>query len=621
MRSMPCMLLRLVQLGCVPLLVCCGGATEEARSPRTAEPLARAPAVEAPEAVVADGPAPEEPTVGSVEQVQTADGLTVRTVPLDANGLSDGATLVGPDDWANNPTGAAGVMLARRMVFPPYLWVANHTNNTVSRVNTQTGREEGRYWVGRNPSRTAVDLDGNVWIGGRSDGRLTKILWDTTQCPDRNDDGVVQTATAQSLGPMNSPEQPLADECVAYSAVPTPENRSIRGIAAGPDGRVWFGYTGGGVRSIHAETFELGPHVRPDSVPVFRRDDTGRYRRVVDAQGEPTTTAGGGIYGLVVDREGFLYASPMNRTTLLRFNTYSQEWDAVYQQTGCSNYGIAIDGSDHVWVGCTDGGVMRFDPAGLTTHVFRVPTEAPGTAGTTALAQVGGGAGKPRYGVTGLGVEPATGDVWASFWQLGITGRLHLAGPSDSESTWNFIATSGADLRGVGFDHEGFAWTHGVASDRIWKIDPSTNALAEGFEEGRPVGGGPHYTYSDFTGSTGLSFTSPRGVWTFSVGAPDASLPLRTIRWTAYVPPRAQAEIRVRALNDDDQPQGPWAPAVSEAGVATFRPFDPGARASVFDVAALDLRADRFEVEVRLSTSGDERPIVNSVELSWESEE
>lgn len=621
MTSMRCVFLRLarlrlVLLGCVPLVLSCAGARQDARPPSTAEPVARAAEPSEPRQAARTS---EQTATSREAQVQTRDGLTVRTVPSAGSELSDGAAVAAADDWSSNPTGEVGVTLARRMVFPPYLWVANHTNQTVSRVSTETGREQGRYWVGMNPSRTAVDLDGNVWIGGRDDGRLTKILWDTTECPDRNGDGVVQTATAQNLGPLGSAERPLADECVAYSAVPTPEHRSIRGIAAGPDGRVWFGYTRGGVRSIHAQTFELGPHVQPSAVPLFRRDDSGRYRPTLDAQGEPATVPGSGIYGLVVDREGFLYASPMNRQTLMRFNTYAQRWDAVYEQTGCSNYGIAIDGSDHVWLGCTDGGVMSFDPAGLTTRRFRVPSEAPATGGTSSRALLGSaGASKPRYGVTGLGVEPATGDVWASFWQLGITGRLHLGGPDDSESTWSFISTSGGDLRGVGFDHEGFAWTHGVSSDRIWKIDPRRGALAEGFEQGVPIGRGPHYTYSDFTGSTGLSFTSPRGVWSFEVPAPDASSPLQTIRWAAYVPPRALAELRLRPMYEDGRPPGPWVPAPSEAGVASFRPFDQGARVSTIDVSALGLRAARFQVEVRLSTSGDERPIVSSVELGWQ---
>lgn len=600
-RSVP---VRLLQLGCALLAFACGTTSDRPSPTVPAAPVPTPPSAE---------PHAEPP--GEPLADVSGDPLVVRTTPGARSALSEGAALVEADDVAGNPMGEAGVTLARRMVFPPYLWVANHTSHTVSRVSTRTGREEGRYWVGRNPSRTAVDLDGNVWIGGRDDGRLTKILWDTSACPDRDGDGVIRTSTARELGPLNSAERPLDDECVAYSEVPTPEQTSIRGVAAGPDGRVWFGYTAGGVRSIHADTFELGPHVPPDAVPVFRRDGSGAYRPALGGDGEPSTTHGGGVYGLVVDREGFLYASTMTRNTLTRFNTYSQRWDAVFLDTGCGNYGIAIDGSDRVWLGCTDGGVLMFDPSRRTTRRFRVPAAVEPVGGTSTPALLGSD-GEARYGfgVTGLAVEPATGDVWASFWQSGITGRLHLSGADLSDSTWTLIATSGGDLRGVGFDHEGFGWTHGTSSDRVWKIDPATNALVPGFEEGVPVGAGSHYTYSDFTGSTGLSFTAPRGTWSFTVRAPEADRPLRAVRWRAAVPPRAVAELRLRPLRGERA--GPWIPAPSATGVAAFHPFD-GARESSIDVSALDLRAERFEVEVRLSTSGDERPVVTSVDLDF----
>lgn len=595
----------------------CGSAEVEVRSAERATP----PPESVARPVVEPPAVPDVPAVPEMAPDATGDSPTVRIVPGETSDLSDGAVVVAGNDWTNNTTGNPGVTLARELRFPPYLWVANHTNDTVSRVNTETGREEGRYWVGMNPSRTAVDLDGNVWIGGRNDGRLTKILWDVSQCPDRNGDGVVRTANVENLGPLNSAADPFTDECVVYSAVPTPSLPSIRGIAAGPDGRVWFGFTSGGVQSIDPATFELGPHVAPNEVPVFRQDDEGTYRPVVNTDGVRLVASGGGVYGLVVDREGFLYASSMRRGVLTRFNIYSGRWDAVYEDIGCQNYGIAIDGRDRVWLGCTEasGGVLMFDPSRLRAHRFGVPDSAELAAGATSPVAYGPGAGHSSRGVTGLAVEPTTGDVWASIWSQGYTGRLHLNEASLPESTWTFIATApGNDLRGVGFDHEGFAWTHGTARDLVWKIDPRTNRHVPGFEAGVPVGGGTHYTYSDFTGSTGLSFTAPRGVWRFTVAAPDAETPLRALRWEAFVPASALAEIRVRPLDERGQPSGPWAPEPTDIGAARYQPFETGARVSTFDLSALNLRAPRYQVEVRISTTGQERPVVNAVELVFD---
>ena len=547
---------------------------------------------------------------------------SVRIAPEESGDLTDGAALVEGDDWSNNPTGESGVTLARETVFPPYLWVANHTNNTVSRVNTVTGVEEGRYWVGHNPSRTAVDLDGNVWIGGRNDGRLTKVLWDVTQCPDRDEDGVVRTASAEVLGPLNSLPDPHADECVVYSEVPDPAFSSIRGIAAGPDGRVWFGYTNGGVKSIDPHSFDLGPHVLPTNIPLFQRDDEGVFRPIVDGAGEPLRAHGSGVYGLVVDREGFLYISTMQRNSLQRFSTYTGEWDAYYADTGCYNYGIAVDGRDRIWLGCTgSGGVLMFDPSRRTTHHFGVPVDLAVTdrAVTVPVVLNRAAASDPSNSVTGLGAEPATGDIWVSFYSRGHTGRLRLSEGDMSDSTWTIIPTApGNDLRGVGFDYQGFAWTHGVSRDLIWKIDPETNTLAAGYEHGVSVGGGGHYTYSDFTGSTGLSFTAPRGLWRLQAEAPRTDRPLTAVRLHGFVPSDALVEIRLRALDETGAALSEWIPGQTDVGAAVFYQYETGSNQPSFDLQELDLRAHGFEVEVRLSTTGQVRPIVNAIELIWE---
>jgi len=628
-------------IAAIALLAACGAtmaeiAATDAEDPgqaQSAEPAALdgsdAPNSEAPGDASADAPAVvvAQPTATACPGGDD-ECPAVRVVPGEESQVSDGAALVAGNDWANNTTGQPGVTLARKTVFPNFLWVANHTNNTVSRVNTKTGREEGRYWVGRNPSRTAVDLDGNVWIGGRNDGRLTKVLWDVSKCPDRNEDGVIQTASAKNLGPINSEENPMADECVAYSRVPMPSLPSIRGIAAGPDGRVLFGYTAGGVQSIDPHTLKLGPHYPPDAVPVYQRNEQGTYVPVVNTDKVHITAPAGGVYGLVVDREGFLYTSSMHKNYLPRFNIYTKRWDAVYQNTGCQNYGIAIDGRDRVWLGCTDGpgGVMMFDPAKRQTHRFGMGQDAepirgrqPGSKATTAAVAYQGDGFVGGFGVTGLGVEPQTGDVWASFYAQGGTGRLKLNHGNLAQSRWVLIPTApGTDLRGVGFDFEGFAWTHGVGSDRIWKINPQTNSLMPGFVHGKAVGGGGHYTYSDFTGSTGIAFTAPRAVWTFTASTPEGtSTPLLALRWEGFVPDNAHSEIRIRPLDDRCQPAGDWLPEPTDVGAAVYHGHTPGARQSVFDVSEHNLRAACYEVEVRVSTNGGDRPVVNAVDLIW----
>jgi len=511
-------------------------------------------------------PAPEPTTVVPPTEERSpcprgapAECASARMVPSKASKVSDGAMVVARDDYGNNPTGRPGVTLKRDIVFPPYLWVANHTNHTVSRVNTANGREEGRYWVGINPSRTAVDLDGNVWIGGRNDGRLTMIHWDPTKCPDRDEDGRgAQPGAAEHpghrrragrsrlvrlhrrRGAVHRPHHP--------GARPPLPGRGHSGLQAGGDGTVPAG--GGSTEGAHhsCRGRRLRPGGRQGGVPLC----------------EP---------------HGQEHHHPLQR---------------VHQAVG---RGLPGDGLQQLR---RRHRRPRPGLARLHRRRRRSADVRPGEASDPSLRPPSRGTGRRRR----------TGE--------GRLQRFKLHEGDFARSTWTIIPTSpGSDLRGVGFDHEGFAWTHGVGSDRIWKIDPATSRHAQGFEEGLPVGGGTHYTYSDFTGSTGLSFTAPRGVWRFTIETPGQAAALRALRWTAFVPAGAQAEIRIRPLTETGEPGGAWTPAPTEVGAAVYDSYQPGSPASMLDLSEGELRAPRYEVEVRVSTTGRERPVVNSVELLW----
>ena len=52
---------------------------------------------------------------------------------------------------------------------PGVLWVANSADNTVTCIDRKNDTAVGTWTVGPNPSRTAVDLEGNCWVGSRGD--------------------------------------------------------------------------------------------------------------------------------------------------------------------------------------------------------------------------------------------------------------------------------------------------------------------------------------------------------------------------------------------------------------------------------------------------------------------
>src|SRR5690606_41952004 len=78
-----------------------------------------------------------------------------------------------------------------------YIWIANSVQGTVSKINTFTGVEEGRYRTGPDdpdPSRTSVNQLGDVAVANRNGG-IVKIAAATDRCVDANGDGATQTSS------------------------------------------------------------------------------------------------------------------------------------------------------------------------------------------------------------------------------------------------------------------------------------------------------------------------------------------------------------------------------------------------------------------------------------------
>jgi hypothetical protein len=132
----------------------------------------------------------------------------------------------------NVDTSGDQVALAAVVTTFDIMWISNAGEDTVSKVETSTGRELARYrtwftgqagypahpgnpYAGAAPSRTAVDSEGNVYVGNRHfDGRapvLLKIL--STGFVDRNGNGVEDTSTdTNGNGTIEPGEiQPLLD--------------------------------------------------------------------------------------------------------------------------------------------------------------------------------------------------------------------------------------------------------------------------------------------------------------------------------------------------------------------------------------------------------------------------
>ena len=456
-----------------------------------------------------------------------------------------------------------------------FLWVANSGAGTVSKLDTITGREVGRYCSvthasvvdhmgggsggvpacggGNSPSRTAVDFFGNVWVANRAfdyQPSATKIMNDVADCIDRNGDGVIQTSTDVDGDGVISLAMPEFfgedDECIRFTVIVGSYNGWARAAAidagdvAGDPGDAWIGI------------FNQQRFYQLDGA-------TGALKSFVDA--------GVTAYGAAIDSMGYLYAPNgcCGRNRITKIDTATSTVVGSWEQPtwGCGgSYGITVDTNDKVWLGgwpCAAG--HMFDP--VTTVWTQVPV--PGYFGA-------------GWGARGVGAD-GEGNIWLalhphSFSNAGALGRVNTTTFAVSTFDLNGLstpATSEGVPVGAAVDFDGNIWTvnQNTANASRLFIDPITHEPAAHPGTGNtvdtfPVGAAP-YTYSDFTGFGLRTVTRPTGDYTVVFEGCGGGEPAHWDRvdYTATAPPGTAVEIWVRVGNDlvtlDAQPMiGPW---------------------------------------------------------------
>lgn len=347
--------------------------------------------------------------------------------------------------------GGGGGSLSQSMI-----WIANSAQGSVSKIDTQTLVEVGRYWVrpdhGGSPSRTSVNRAGDAVVAARTGG-VTMVRFDAADCEDTNGTPGVQTSSGAA--DILDWDQ---EECRGWHT-PT-AHASIRALAwtAGewdPETCEWTG----------AKVWVGADFGTSGSAEVLRLDgETGLIEDTVPLP-DMEMSLNVGPYGAVVDGENNLWLAQIYAKDLTRVDHDTLEVSTW--QEPIHTYGIAYH-DDHVYL--CNREISRFDPV---TEAF-----------TTALVEDWNG----FYGHTGGCMVDSEGVLWKA-----VDDTLYGV-DTESLAVLDSIAMPEGMQWGVAVDFDGYVWTIPRDGSRAYRVDPIDHSIetVEGL-----VGA---YTYSDMTG-------------------------------------------------------------------------------------------------------------------------
>jgi len=405
----------------------------------------------------------------------------------------------------------------------PFIWVPN-ANGTVSKVNTDTGKEIGRYWVAPHngdPSRTTVDQDGSCYVGCRQAGTVVKIgHFETGQWIDRNGDGICQTSqdlnndgniTGAELLPWGQ------DECVLYEIVLIKghEGTYAPGTYTGP-----YDYSTGGVaprglavdknNNVWAGTYSTQKF-------YYLNGATCQIIRMLDL-----SPIGHSSYGAVMDKNGILWSVSRVNNNLARINPANNQ---ITRTNLGSLYGVGLDSQDHLFVAGFDNNTMT--RVNINTGAVEWVKSLPGLVNPRGVVCT---SDPDQLWVANSGSTTVTVyDIDGNYLKT-IGG---LGGPSGVAIAKNYSSFK--------------VWACDIGDENIHCIDPTTYSVVQ---TKHIVSSNYHYTYSDMTGYLSRVITTKVGNWTVIRDSNIQNAPWGILTWTSLEPAGTSITIKVRSSND-----------------------------------------------------------------------
>ncbi len=326
-----------------------------------------------------------------------------------------------------------------------YIWIANSNESTVSKIDTQTLAELGRYITrpdsNGSPSRTSVSLSGDVAVANRNGG-VVKIAAVEERCPDPGN-------TSSGAGDVKA----FPDGCVVWYTPFAYSSQRPVAWAPGEFNEAICGF-------VNEKLWTSGSNA---SIDVLLLDgETGVAEQVVPIPGVNPDFYG--IYGGAVDRDGNFWGSQLGQGFLVHVdrNDFEVQTFAMPQ----SGYGMTVDEMGRPFT-CNQG-VARFDPDSQSWQTN---------------PNVGGGGGCM---VDGLGT------LWIGGGLGGGAGQL-IGVDTESLAVKTTIPIP-QYVHGISIDFYGYVW--GVTLQQPWayRVDPESQTVDTFAGLNGP------YSYSDMTG-------------------------------------------------------------------------------------------------------------------------
>ena len=372
-----------------------------------------------------------------------------------------------------------------------HIWIAGTGAKVVSKLNTKTGQEAGRYASCDSPSRTSVDLNGDVWVGCRSGGLVMKIINKLKDCVDKNGNGQIETSNGSNFLPYGT------DECVKFIVKPSQSENIIRAAGVDKDNHAWVG---GWNTSM---LWRLNP-------------DTGA---VVDS-----ISIGCNPYGLVIDQKGVIWVSGRGCGSLVKVDPLTKSITKVGDGGKGSPYGINVDMFGKIWIANTTNYTSRYDP---DTGVWN-PVQHDQRSRGVATSNDG-------YIYVALDTTSSIAKINA----VTLTVEAHIS------------LGVGRYPVGIAIDYDGFVWAVNQSKSTASKVDPKIGQTIGEY----PVGSGPYtysdmtgYTLNNYTAPKG-HYTHIFGLsgWSGTINETKTTTVWESIDIDAIVPEKGYLKIRYAA--------------------------------------------------------------------------